>query len=404
MPAKQTHVGLAYPGTVQRTASGLMVADGVPVQRFLKDIISTGTYTHPMHKWKLDVTPQRMDAWIAAFRAMRENGVDVEVVQNHSLSADDVAGYVVEMFRGGNADFAEAYPEASDPNRLYAIHEMRGEDNIELARVVKNVSILVDRKFVDGRGTEYGEAITHSSIVQQPVVPGQAAFVPVAASRGKSGNERFDVFVMNLEGSTTNDGTTHKEHPMDIKELVNGIKKALGAGDDLTEENVLSRVQEHLTTNKTKADELQTKLQGLTAEVEDLKQKAASIKPVEIPPDTLDAMVETAEEQVDQKVAAGRLSPKAADLLKAEFVHTADKKPNVMMLSRAASGMDKAIFRKVLSIIDANDPKDFSGGKTGPQRMPMSRNIPGADGDDKPDATVLDARAKMAAGTAGVKV
>jgi hypothetical protein len=65
-------VGLAFSGGDFVAASEPDIRDGQPVRRFRKDLISAGTYRHPGGQWTLDVTPERMDRWVAAFGRMRE--------------------------------------------------------------------------------------------------------------------------------------------------------------------------------------------------------------------------------------------------------------------------------------------------------------------------------------------
>lgn len=144
-------------------------ATGQPVQRFVKAVIRTGVYIHPTQGWKLEVTPERIDGWVAAFGKMRANGVRVEVPVDHSFKADDNRGFVVDAYREGD--------------RLMMVHELIGQDAIALAGRA-DVSVWIEPNFKDGKGVQYGEAIIHSSLVQKPVVPGLGAFVPMAASMG----------------------------------------------------------------------------------------------------------------------------------------------------------------------------------------------------------------------------
>jgi hypothetical protein len=136
-------------------------------QLFVKDLIWSGSYTHPTKGWTLDVTPERMDKWIEAFDAMRSNGVDIEVPVDHSLKAEDNKGYVRRLYREGDTLFGEM--------------ELRG-DGVDIVRKNRNVSIFLEPDVKDGRGNVYGEAITHVALVQKPVIPGQGDFVPIAAS------------------------------------------------------------------------------------------------------------------------------------------------------------------------------------------------------------------------------
>lgn len=149
-------------------------------QLFRKDIIHSGHYRHPVHGWELDVTPERMDKWVATFDRMRSNGVDIEVVVDHSNKADAVRGYVIGLERQGDT--------------LYAKLQMN-PDAADLPGRVKNVSVLLDHDMLDGENHRYGEAIRHVSFVQRPVVPHQKQAVPIAASLVSAEDESDEAFV-----------------------------------------------------------------------------------------------------------------------------------------------------------------------------------------------------------------
>ena len=372
---------ISSAGQLCLATSATIPANGTPVKRFLKDVISAGQYTHPIHGWSLDVTPERMDKWAGNFAKMRGNGVDVEVVKDHSLAAGDVVGYVTEMCRGGNPDFMSAYPEAKDPNRLYAVHEMRG-DGIDLVGKCKNVSILVDKDFTDGKGNNYGEAITHSAVVQQPVAAGQGEFM--ALSRGGV-KERVSLYVMGSEQEP-------KETSMfNLAQL----REVLGAGEDLTEENALTRLSERLSASATEKQDLQKKLTNLETQVEDLKKgqkKAAST----IDLDALDMLAEGAESKIDGLVAKAKITPAVATDLKALFIGAAGKR-NVLALSRTAvEGATESLVKQLCAALDKNNPVEL-GTKTKTQSF--SRQTP----DEQPknhDQKVTDSMVEMAGGAA----
>jgi hypothetical protein len=170
------HLAAAATPFVEQAGNDI-ANETIPRKKFIKDLIAVGDYAHPEKQWSLHVTPDRLDKWVQRFNAARANGVDFEVTLDHSPSARSVVGYLTSLHREGD--------------RLMGVHEFIGEEAIELAQRVKNVSVEIDPDFVDGKGNRYGEAIVKSSLVQQPVVPGQLAFMPfvtpmpnpVAASR-----------------------------------------------------------------------------------------------------------------------------------------------------------------------------------------------------------------------------
>ena len=114
-----------------------------------------------------DFTLQRLQNLLNNFKIMKSNGVDVDVVVDHSREAEAVLGYVTDM-------------ELTAKGELYGIHELK--DTEDLPERCKNVSVHVVPDYVDGNGNRYHECIIHSSYVQQPVVAGQPRPLPLAAA------------------------------------------------------------------------------------------------------------------------------------------------------------------------------------------------------------------------------
>jgi hypothetical protein len=157
-----------------------------------------GHFTHPVDDWELDVTRERMDKWVGAFKAMNANGVNVPHCKDHSLAADDYVCDVVDLFRQGDT--------------LYAVYEATDEDDaIEQVKHLKHVSVGID-DFTDGSGTHYGEAITHVASVPDPVVRNQKPFVSIAASAGRAARRARVLF--QSTGAEQNDMT-----PEQLKKL-----------------------------------------------------------------------------------------------------------------------------------------------------------------------------------------
>lgn len=150
-------------------------AAGSPTRRFLKDLIRVGDYTHPTRGWHLQVTSDRLRKWEARFKAARAAGVDLEVTVDHSQKAQDIVGYLTDVYVEGT--------------RLMGVHEFSDDQSAQLAARCKNVSVEIDPDFIDGKGNHYGEMIVKSSLVQSPIVPGQTPFERLAASHGDPDNE-----------------------------------------------------------------------------------------------------------------------------------------------------------------------------------------------------------------------
>ena len=198
-----------------------VVADNTPRRRFLKDMIHVGGYAHPDKKWTLDVAASRIDSWVAAFSKARSAGVDFEVTIDHGKGAKAVVGYLLDMFRDGD--------------RLMGVHEFIGQENIDLASRCKNVSVEIDPDFADGKGNKYGEMIVKSSVVQQPIVPGQKPFIPIAASRGD--DDRVLMFAADIPQKDS-------LMPIDFEKLTALV------GEPVTESNIVDVVQKLVEKSK----------------------------------------------------------------------------------------------------------------------------------------------------------
>ena len=139
--------------------------NGQPAAYFWADGIRVGRYIHPAGKFELHVDEKRLDAWADNFRKMKAAGVDVPVPIDHSSSARDNLGYVVDIKR--------------ERDTLKLLHQLIGEDAIKLAARNK-VSLGIDPRFVDGLGNAFGDCIVHSSLTPVPLVPGQEGLVPMS--------------------------------------------------------------------------------------------------------------------------------------------------------------------------------------------------------------------------------
>ena len=295
--------------------------DGVRVKSFTRPIMRSGNYTHPVEKWKLDVTNARLDKWVAAFDRMQKMGVDVEVVVDHSFSAKDAFGYLTGMHREGDW--------------LYGTHEMRGDEGIDLAERVQNISIWLDKDYVcaagTGDGTHVGEAIIHSSLVQGPVVPGQQdAFLP-APSRESKAASRSPVFSMGVQ-------------TMEMNEW----RELIGADDSLKENGLFDAAKAHiglLATDKAEAEKQLTDALGTvkTLEQQIVDDGGAEVK---IDPDVIDGLREGAEGRIEALVASAKITPDVAKELSAILIGTVDK-PNVFALSRRVSKTPESMERRI---------------------------------------------------------
>jgi hypothetical protein len=380
-PARLVALGAASPANRIGAATE---REGQVVERFKKELISVGVYRHPVFEWTLEITTERMDRLIANSRRMQEAGVKVPVVGDeatHVVVPSETLGYQVEMFREGET--------------LFGIHELVGQEQIDLALRVDQVSIGIDRNFYDGEGAYYGEVIDHVSVTPTPVVPGQAGYERLAASR-EAEPEKLPVFVLSSDGT---------EEIEEMQELITKLRELLGAGDDLTEENALSRIQERLDAAAEEKKGLEEQLTELSAKVATLEKAQASRDDGEdeaptLAPEMEDALVESTETKLSILVDQGRITPAVKDELHAALIGDQGSR-QVLCLSRSASKTEVSIAHAVCAALAKNDPVEL-GEQTGHQVVKLSREVPG--GEEKPDPQDIKDRAKRMASRIGATV
>ena len=203
----------------------------------VKDVLSVGQYQHPIHGWKLDVTPKSMDKYCAAFSEMSNAGVKVPIYADHKPGAANTLGYCRALFRGGPEAIAK-YPELAklpvgqaplDPNRMYAIHDWNSPEAMKMGHGVGQVSVLIDKKMMDGTGKAYGAAVRHIAVTPEPIVPGQGAFTQLAASMLKDNSTGLYAFAK--DATMDDDEDSDEDYPKHKKNAEKMGDKAHKAGD-----------------------------------------------------------------------------------------------------------------------------------------------------------------------------
>lgn len=375
--------GIGHEGALPVTAGSRSLSNDVSTQAFKKDMLKVGVYEHPVYGWTMDVTEERLHRFVAAFGEMKANGVDVEIPIDHSDSATNNLGYVIDMFVEDDEDGVST---------LYGIHEIRGEEAIGIVSRNRNVSVAIEREFKDGKGNSYGEVIVHSSVVQQPILPGQNDFEPVsvAASRGATAG-KIPVFTLSKETRSTN---------MDEK-MLKAIKELLGAGDEVTADNVLSRLEQRFKEGGEKLSTLTEEVVNLKGKVESLEASKSKDgddkKASKIDRNLAEQMGTTAEQQLSLLVDGGKITPAVKDKLCKVLVGEAGSR-NVIALSIGAENKP-SLLTAVVDALKDNDVIELNE-KTGVQVL--SRQVPGV-GDKvteaKEEQEVQDEMIVMADGT-----
>jgi len=172
------------------------------------------------------------------------------------------------------------------------------------------------------------------------------------------------------------------------------IRELLGAGDDLTAENALDRIDARLKELAKGKVDAETKLATLEARIKALEAKGD--KDAALDPDVEGDLVEAAETRLDGLVAAGKIDPATKDKLAACLIGPAADR-HVYALSRRASGRPTALAREVLDALAGNAPPPL-GEKTKGQRIDASRATPG---ESAPDAAAQKATIDRMAAAGG---
>jgi hypothetical protein len=332
---------------------GTRTDDPTPMPtKYLKDVISVGSYKHPVTGEAFDVTANHLDKWCSAFDAMNKDGIKVPIYSSHKGSTDAHMGYCVGMTRGGKEAFKK-YPELSklpadkaplDENRLYAIHEFPDKAAAEKAGQVGQVSAFINKRYKGGNGNNYGSAIQHIAVTPEPVIPGQSGFC--ALSR----EDQDHVFVLGLLTDTDGnaDGVTDMT-PKQLADLVAILPEA--ARKDVTVENITAALSAHCTA-----------LSAENAKVAGELKLSRETPDIEIDPE----VVEAQSLRLSGLVTAGKISPACKAALEPVIIGTAEK-PNCMALSRKATGTPRSLASMVLTALESNIAVEL-GEKTGAQR------------------------------------
>lgn len=305
---------------------------------YVKEILRVGHYVHPSAGWETDVTQAKLDQYATAFREMRKNGVDVEVTVDHSGSARDVIGYITDMWVDGES--------------LMAAHDLIGEEAFALAETVHNTSVEIQAEFVDGKGTKYGEAIVANSIVQAPVMPGQAsAPFRIAASLKVARDlaRKHSIPLLEPETKTMNP-------------ILALIQQITGA-QDVTEANGEQLLRDWWSSAKPKLD-----------------RKDGPLK-ASLDPDVAEDRAEAIGDRIDGLVKAGKVTPDCAKALSSALVGEPGNR-NVVALSRGAGG-ETPLARAVIDALARNEPKILAEAAAAIGKFSRAEGAPPAESGEK---------------------
>jgi len=142
--------------------------------KFWKELVPEGTYTHPIKGFTLVVTKDRMDGWIKKFNDLSTKGVRVPVPYGHNYTPDKNAGWASSLEVRKNKE--------SGKHELWGLIEIpRAEDSSRINTTIKDVSISINPDFRRtndaGQIEEVGEIVEHVALTNYPVIQGMKDFV-----------------------------------------------------------------------------------------------------------------------------------------------------------------------------------------------------------------------------------
>ena len=201
--------------------AGGFAATGDPLV-FDKDAMRVGQYVHPAEKWTLAVDTARIDRIVETFKALKANGVTVDVTRDHSTSAKDKLGTVIDARREGD--------------RLILRHRFADAEAVQEALRNQEVSVEIEPALTDGQGRRYTDALVASSIVRQPVVPGQSGFTRIAASRQSRDDEPTAEEIKAAADGVY--GSPAKDDQDDTRPTTPMLSRTAGSTDEVTDADV----------------------------------------------------------------------------------------------------------------------------------------------------------------------
>jgi hypothetical protein len=387
--------------------------DQAPSRPYLKDLIFSGEFKHPVQGFTLKMDAKRMDGLVDNFYKMKANGIRVPIFTTHKgdqMLSDVYArggaalpkiaslitlGYVGDMARGGTPLGATIENRRTgedkklDPDRLYCTCDFSDAECEGIAKRVKQVSIQINPKYKDSKGNEYGETIEHIAVTPEPIVPNQKDFealkfslsceltegggveyIVQLANEGKSGKEIQMASQEKKEGEDKD-----IDHKAILSKAFSMCKEALtshlGAEHDdvkgLKPENAVPTMCKHFSALKDAHEKLNA------AHVANAKLAASR----EIPAPVLSMVAKAGKTELDSLASAGCITAKVRDGLVNLLVGPANAR-NVLALS-CEEGSEDNLVSKVAAILKDNTPVAL-GEKTGPQVQSLSREVPGQTG------------------------
>jgi hypothetical protein len=164
-----------------------------PLSLFWKAVLAPGEYRHPVTGQLLRVDEPMLHRLAETANNMIAAGEEIPTPVDHSDSARDNLGWVVDAKVEGG--------------RLHLLHAAIGAEAAGIA-LRNRASVLLDPDYADAKGRRWGPAIIHSAYTAKPVVGGMDSFRPLfAASRPGAPAQQVPVLSLTPEPDMLTDAT-----------------------------------------------------------------------------------------------------------------------------------------------------------------------------------------------------
>ncbi len=374
-----------------------------------KDFIREGKWTIKKQGNVLPVDKDRIKKWERNFQLFRQRGISVPLTVDHIQVTDAEGKPVLRKLTPGQAEAKRGnVVNLFEQNGLGMFDAVPADKDAEALMLrCPEVSLEMEKDFVDGHGNYYDEAITAITLTPIPIIPGQkmewervdySTPEKIAASRDPRDGTR-EIICLSAEPFVTS--TTEKSM---LPALLARIRTALAMPND-SEEVVHTKMVERLEASKTlmsrealeaeQAPKIKEKDEQIVKLSRDLESAKAGTRVITVEdlardadPDTLDMAVKAYKTQIS--ALGARATPKQKEMLN----RLADPK-NIVALSRKAAkqvGLGSTLLDTVLEIFEAADLTEMNKLLTEQSKEQVKLNRAAdsaAGGEDKEDKTLL---------------
>ena len=154
------------------------------------------------------------------------------------------------------------------------------------------------------------------------------------------------------------------------KEMLDKLRKLFGFGEDVTEETIFTKMEEHHSKQASSLKEVQDEILKLKAKKPDDKKASA------IDPNTLELVGSTVDDKITLLVEGGHILPAVGEKLSSILAGKTGTR-NVIALS-LGENQEPGIAVQVIDALKENDPVEL-GEHTKSQAVALNRETPGGD-------------------------